>query len=824
MSEKVSNKSAVTDSIIQEIEQAETPASVTNVMIARVLDALNSEIKKLAPVSTDLSLERLEREAAINKLQTAIDQILSLDNSEAIESLNELLAFVRGFKDSDTLSAYLAKSDLTIRGNTKEIDSLKIKVANLEASRVTKQELSGAVGELEGEIENVRSGLADEISLVTDDINNLTNDLANHIDESNESQAVQNVKIEELSASIDAITGSPEQLKNAKNLCVASWENDDLSPESVETFGDKKFLQCWEFFLIDCTAPANDDGTLTPVGKLKRNNLLRFADGSFAPTVGITEAMRAECDVDLYLDQQGKNKYCQAGKFNPTEFYQTHGLAKLYKANGSEVRVLRPWETTETKYTIVLANTRPLWLIDTEVGESGMQWKGLLSAPIKWDGIDCSAWKLPPTGMFPSLMATVGDKARCFFFLYTTDKNCSGSVGDLAACNLFNEARTYPRHTDITAMSCMRMARANNNDPKSPFPFAEAGYHARNAFITAIEVLHGTKYLHGDTFFGSGVSGNTGAAGYQTAGGVRCRPTGEDTWQYSHWGQSNTGIHISATATSNTVANAILNKEAPKEQCMESQMAYSFAVESGIAENTEFDFYGGKYWYTKVPGADADRMNVKVYKSVAQTGVAGWNTSNEPTEYDIECVLRMSLYAGMSLCGDVFSLESGDIELVGYDGGADNDSIVKIYAEPDQRKWLYTDMYRVPKGDEFPFQSSYRQIGEYTTSRDTANNASTRHRVPHSPARREKGGSLTTAECAHTYQACGWYQSSGDYVVRVACRSRGYASYSSLSPRFLYAYSSAGSGTRLNCGSAQVLLNVQQDAVLPQADTASYSD
>lgn len=45
---------------------------------------------------------------------------------------------------------------------------------------------------------------------------------------------------------------------------------------------------------------------MRPVGKLRKNNLLRFENGDFAPTVGITEEMRAECDVELYLDSGHK--------------------------------------------------------------------------------------------------------------------------------------------------------------------------------------------------------------------------------------------------------------------------------------------------------------------------------------------------------------------------------------------------------------------------------------------------------------------------------------------------------------------------------------
>ena len=57
----------------------------------------------------------------------------------------------------------------------------------------------------------------------------------------------------------------------------------------------------YDFYLLDTTD--NTRQTTKPVGKLMRNNLLRFADGSFAPTIGITEAQRAECDVELYLDE-----------------------------------------------------------------------------------------------------------------------------------------------------------------------------------------------------------------------------------------------------------------------------------------------------------------------------------------------------------------------------------------------------------------------------------------------------------------------------------------------------------------------------------------
>lgn len=130
------------------------------------------------------------------------------------------------------------------------------------------------------------------------------------------------------------------------NYCIGSWENGSLNPDSVETIGNSGLLTQWDFYLLDTTD--NTRETTKPVGKLKRNNLLRFEDGRFAPTVGITEAMRAECDVELYLDNSQATKYCDAGAFDAESFYNEHGMTqKLYDSTGTEVRILRPWETTE---------------------------------------------------------------------------------------------------------------------------------------------------------------------------------------------------------------------------------------------------------------------------------------------------------------------------------------------------------------------------------------------------------------------------------------------------------------------------------------------
>lgn len=81
-------------------------------------------------------------------------------------------------------------------------------------------------------------------------------------------------------------------------------ENDEVTgdPHFKNCKGNKDFLGEWHPFLIDHT---DNTGEAThPVGQLMDNNHFRFVSGAFAPTVGITEAMRAACDVQLYTDAE----------------------------------------------------------------------------------------------------------------------------------------------------------------------------------------------------------------------------------------------------------------------------------------------------------------------------------------------------------------------------------------------------------------------------------------------------------------------------------------------------------------------------------------
>ena len=606
--------------------------------------------------------------------------------------------------------------------------------------------------------------------------------------------------------SLEELSVDVEQLKLSQSpYSVAGWDPDELAPESVSFFcGIKDILMKYDFYLLDTTD--NTRQTTKPVGKLMRNNLLRFADGSFAPTIGITEAQRAECDVELYLDEAHQQKYCDAGAFDAEEFYNEHGMAKLYNSEGAEIRVLRPWETTETKYTIGIARADTVYLLDNVIGESGKAWKGVFTNPVVWDGIDVSKYPLVPTAIGPGPACTVNKKTRNFLYLYKGEGNCQSGKGQNNLCTMFYEQeKTYPRVNDMQQINNMTYARSNNADADAPYPFAEGGYHALNTLITELEVLYGTKYLHNANMFGSGISSNDSCANegnWLVNGGVRYKKTGTETWTYAKWSDQK-DIYYNATG-GRTHFSVLINSEYPKEACMESQMAFSFAMETGVPEDTDFEFYGYTYRYVSVPGTDGTAsMNVRVYKVMSQTFTAFTSDGTEQS-WDVEVNLRMSLYSGVNLAGDIFMYCGGGYEQVGtclYPTNASLGNPIKFYLQPDQLKWHTEKSSSKTELGVFDFESQYLMIGKGTNLGD----GYALRRLPYAPWKIEKGGSISTGECMYAWDNNYW-STTLNQRVRLACRARGSANNSHCSPRHLYAHYAVTHAPRSYGGSAQALI------------------
>lgn len=131
MAEVTNQQQTFIDNLISFISNAEDPESVTNVMVANVFDYLNKGYKDLLTNNQAVAQEKAERQAADQALQRTIDTlqlalqtvkksaedanaaaatnkqsidlILGKNASAAIENFNEILNFLKGVKDSDSL-------------------------------------------------------------------------------------------------------------------------------------------------------------------------------------------------------------------------------------------------------------------------------------------------------------------------------------------------------------------------------------------------------------------------------------------------------------------------------------------------------------------------------------------------------------------------------------------------------------------------------------------------------------------------------------------------------------------------------------------------
>lgn len=580
-------------------------------------------------------------------------------------------------------------------------------------------------------------------------------------------------------------------------------ENDEVTgdPHFKNCKGNKDFLGEWHPFLIDHT---DNTGEAThPVGQLMDNNHFRFVSGAFAPTVGITEAMRAACDVQLYTDAEHttpltlKNGVVVTDKagahpYDATEVYNSLGLVDLYDGEGNKVRQLLPWETTETKYSVMIGRYDTIYPVDSQTGESGKVLSGVFKRQVRYDGIDTGKYPLLGTALAPCPVTTVGNKTRNFFYAYavgdTNTTNKASGAGESMCSMYVNDDRTYPRTPDMNQINNMLNARANNADTNAPLPFAEGGYHGINTFILCMELLYGTKYLHYNNLFGSGISSNDACNSENTwlgNGGVRCKEQGMEEWTYYRF-KDNIPFGYNEKLEKNNFS-WFVNNYYSKEQCMESQMAASWAAEFGIAENTEYEAYGGTYRYKNITGVNglADGvMNCKVYRKKIGT-CKGYKDADTLATYDLELSLRMSLMHGMNVSGDIFAYWGGGCEIVCTNksdtGSAQLEkNYIDFYLEPNQSKWVNESVVSKNNLGTFGFEAVYGKIGVFGPPILSDNYC--KKRLGYTPYKIANGGNMSSWQCFYSSALPKW-SSILNQRVRIAVLLRGYVNIEVCSAR-----------------------------------------
>lgn len=603
-----------------------------------------------------------------------------------------------------------------------------------------------------------------------------------------------------------------------------------------EVLGDTKHLLKLFCPVLISVNSTDTTGHKALAMRLRRNNYLRFEDGTFAPVVAITEAMWRLCnDHDIYVKEG--DTYTQvyaAGQYDPEAQWEVdkelikagQALTPLYIAgeDGTYTELthrLRPWETIDAPFTIGIANTRDLYLLDNQQGASGKWFKGIFFSDKPYDGIEIAKWKLPPTAISPCPITTVNEdgkiKARNFFYLYQGMVNCQSNKGLLPINPFYESDRTYPRTVDISQVTNMQYARNNNADVNASYPFAEGGYFAWNVFITALELAAKSRFIHAANLFGSGLSSNDGcnANNFFTSGGIRFREANvaDAAWNYRHWGSNSAPLQYSIQGT-HFMSN-LLTGDYPLEQCMESQLAASMATELGINPTTEdgldnpntFEFYGNTYYFMNVPGFDGLQegdMNVRVYK-VLKGNIEAWK-AGKPQTWETEIIQRMSLFNGVNLCGDIGAYNGGGLEVVGTLKEGDTAGIlgntIRIYVEPDQIKWHNESALTIPLSRRFAFEDTYQfiletvnQINSYTLTREG-----------YTPWKTAMASSMAQGECYYHWSNAYWGAMNNSIRVGVLFRSRSLHPYSS--PRTLTTYDPADKATYYFSGTSQVLVEL----------------
>ena len=632
-------------------------------------------------------------------------------------------------------------------------------------------------------------------------------------------------ELEEADATHEARLSSLEQAVGdmggtVDSYYIGSQDTTKTSPDIVEasTNTGKQMLQdMYRPFLIN-HEDAKEGVEVMPADELKRNNWLRFTDNSFAPAVGITEEMRAECDVELYLDAEHTQKYCDAGAFDAERFYNSYGMTqKLYNAEGNAVRILRPWETTSKQYSIKVGDPAVNYLLDDyPASEPDTLYRGILKSYREYKGM--KPRKLSPTLISPCCDTSITDadgkvKFRSFFYLYNAgDDKTKGSIGNYGG-SIFAETGAYPRVADVQQLTSMDYARNNNFDKTKTYPFAEAGYHAYNTFVCAHELLYGTNYINdGDNLFSSGTSASDLCANEATwtkYGGVRIK-MGDGEWKYLSWNTTPNWIYKDANGTTiGKHMSAWLNNEAPKWRVNEAQMALSFAAETGIAESTEFEFYGKTYWYVTPPKAKGivdGYMNARVYCKKTETW-QGFDANGNPQTYTIEAILRQGVMDGVSTAGDIFHYRGGGYDMVatnhcteskGQNGVNDMD----VYLMTDQRQWHSDKAYQKADLGEFYFEKTYEHVAHI----DKITSGYMKQRYAPSCIIKTGGMNRSTGVCAYSENS-NWYANVLDIRVRVAVRFGGDAFNGACAARCVTANAACTHAAWYNGGSAQCLFS-----------------
>ena len=624
-----------------------------------------------------------------------------------------------------------------------------------------------------------------------------------------------NAKIDLSEKILDLSERVNEAYKQIGHKEVASWKTNDLSPRASYNVGNREIANEEGIYLVHVHQDTSGKNRVRIVGELQKNNLFKFTDGSYAPTVVITDSDYDATNIDLYADPTHTNLAYAAGNFDATDWWLKNNKAEqpLYNISGAKVYVRKPWESKDLGYDIVIGWRKTIWMLGGEFDQNGNTLFGFFSNPTYYNGFLTK--EVSPTGYCLDLPTYYKNALRC---IYIKDTGGSTSIGQGSFFDVRRTNRAYPR-TGVSQLSTMTQARARNiGDVQSSMPVCEGmGFH-KLSHIYSRYIKYLRYDLHQDSLWGPGISSNISPNSttwdkYSGGSGIKFSMNGGNPAFHTFAADPNITWSSGSTITTNW--NIWINQEYPKGRTLEAQMALSWAVEKGIEPETKFTWDEEEYVYTNIPHLhtllEGPDMNARLFKWTDFSGEPYEKGSANKVVVTGQMKLQWPVCDGMVLWGDVFDYGYAGLEVV-VDVVTPTSSGTHRYTNPfiaylctSQENLIYLNS-SYTSGGGFGFEGTYEKIGEGIRNGEEYS----KNLFPYSIVPIAKGGgTLYTGSCAYSTN----YDNYGDTVfsvagrkVRAAMRGRGRALWSPASARLWYGYNSQSYSYRYCAASLQVAL------------------
>lgn len=624
-----------------------------------------------------------------------------------------------------------------------------------------------------------------------------------------------NAKIDLSEKILDLSERVNEAYKQIGHKEVASWKTNDLSPRASYNVGNREIANEEGIYLVHVHQDTSGKNRVRIVGELQKNNLFKFTDGSYAPTVVITDSDYDATNIDLYADPTHTNLAYAAGNFDATDWWLKNNKAEqpLYNISGAKVYVRKPWESKDLGYDIVIGWRKTIWMLGGEFDQNGNTLFGFFSNPTYYNGFLTK--EVSPTGYCLDLPTYYKNALRC---IYIKDTGGSTSIGQGSFFDVRRTNRAYPR-TGVSQLSTMTQARARNiGDVQSSMPVCEGmGFH-KLSHIYSRYIKYLRYDLHQDSLWGPGISSNISPNSttwdkYSGGSGIKFSMNGGNP--AFHTFAAGPNITWSSGSTTTTNWNTWINQEYPKGRTLEAQMALSWAVEKGIEPETKFTWDEEEYVYTNIPHLhtllEGPDMNARLFKWTDFSGEPYEKGSANKVVVTGQMKLQWPVCDGMVLWGDVFDYGYAGLEVV-VDVVTPTSSGTHRYTNPfiaylctSQENLIYLNS-SYTSGGGFGFEGTYEKIGEGIRNGE----GYSKNLFPYSIVPVAKGGgTLYTGSCAYSTN----YDNYGDTVfsvagrkVRAAMRGRGTAAWSYDSARYWHGNDSQSASNRYCAASLQVAL------------------